>query len=219
MRTRERLAGLKKWIEKELCEGREMKAPAPDMNITEIKRQKPSCYLGWAPSRTDETGHITEVPYSTTPGILVMLNPAYAKYVEEKRFDRYNDVHRSPKMGQHMAVSILFSVYEPGVRMPGFVASAHETGEGMDMSLLMEGTEQGLFTLYDWLDDCKEKLLRDKSIPETDLYVEEETITYSPYTDQSYIVDKRPIYYGFVNVSFQCYADEGNNGKVKGLLL
>ena len=34
MRTSERLRKLKQWIEKELCEGREMKAPAPDMDIT-----------------------------------------------------------------------------------------------------------------------------------------------------------------------------------------
>ena len=122
--------------------------------------------------------------------------------MEEKRFDRYNNVHRPQEMGQHLAVSILFSVYEPGVRLPGFVDSVGEKGAGLDTSLILEGTEQGLFTLMNWMDDCMEKLLGQKMIPKTDLFVQEDTVTYSLYTDQSYVVDRRPIYYGFVNVVF-----------------
>ena len=219
MRTRERLLGLKKWMTKELCKGRVMKAPAKDMNIGEIVRQEPCCYLGWAPSRMDYTGQYQVDPVSVCPGIIIMPNQSAAKYMEEKRFDRYNNVHRPSLMGSHLFVSILFSVYEPGVRLPGFIDSVEETGQGLDMSLIMEGTEQGLFTLVDWMDDCKEKLLRDKMIPGTDLSVEEETITYSLYTDQSYVVDKRPIYYGFVNVSFNGYADSGANPSTNKYLL
>ena len=211
MRFSERLIRLKEWATKELCEGREMKAPAENMNISIIKTQEPKCYLGWAPGRVDQTGKIEEIPASVVPGILIMPNQAYAKYMEEKRFDRYNNVHRPSEMGQHLAVSILFSVYEPGVRLPGFVDSAGEKGKGLDMSLIVDGTEQGLLTVFNWMDDCMEKLLSQKSIPKTDLWVEEETVTYSLYTDQSYVVDRRPIYYGFVNVSFGCYADEGPN--------
>ena len=49
MRTAERLTGLKKWVEKNLCEDREMKAPGPKMDIGKIVRQKPACFLAWAP--------------------------------------------------------------------------------------------------------------------------------------------------------------------------
>lgn len=218
MRTSERLTGLKKWIIKELCTGREMKTPAPNMNIGEINRKEPTCYLAWAPTRMDSTGRIVEDPYSCCPGIIVMPNQSYAKYMEEKRFDRYNNVHRPPQLGRHLQVSILFSIYEPGTRLPGFVDSMDENGQGLDMSLIQEGTEKGLFTLLDWMDECIEKLLRDKAIEGTDLFVEDETATYSLYTDQSYVVDRRPIYYGFVNVSFGCHADEGTNSKVNELL-
>ena len=219
MRTRERLLGLKQWITHELCEGRNMKAPAPNMNIGEIVRQEPRCFLAWAPARMDQTGQLREDPASVVPGIIVMPNQSYGKYMEEKRFDRYNNVHRPPDLGQHLSVSILFSVYEPGVRLPGFIDSVGEKGKGLDMSLIKEGTESGLFTLVDWMDDCMEALLRDKMIPETDLFLEESTMTYSLYTDQSYVVDKRPIYYGFINVSFGCYANEGVNSNVNKLLL
>lgn len=218
MRFTERLIGLKNWTRKELCEGRIMKAPADNMDIATIHRQEPTVYLAWAPSRTDEAGNLQEIPLSTVPGILIMPNQTYAKYMEEKRFDRYNNVHRPQEMGQHLAVSILFSVYEPGIRLPGFVDSVGEQGVGLDPSLILEGTEQGLFTLMNWMDDCMGKLLGQKMIPKTDLFVQEDTVTYSLYTDQSYVVDRRPIYYGFVNVVFGCHVNEDYNPDIEKLL-
>lgn len=213
MRTTERLLGIKRWITKELCEGRMMKAPGPDMDITQIVRQEPRCFLGWQPQRPDGTGRLPDDPPSVCPGILVMPNPSKAKFMEEKRFDRYNNVHRPKELGQYLAISILFSVYEPGTRLPGFVASA-ESEEGLNIALIEEGTEQGLFTLFNWMDDCREKLLGVKFIPKTDLFVDEESMYYSLYTDQSFVVDKRPIFYGFVNLEFGCYADEGTNSSI-----
>jgi hypothetical protein len=222
MRTTERLRKLKIWIEKNLCEGREMKAPAPGMKIDQIIRREPTVYMGWAPDKIDSVnGFISENAQDVSnvcPCIIVMPNQTYAKYMEERRFDRYNNVHRPSMMGQHLAVSILFCLYEPGTRLPGFVESIGEKGKGTDVSLLLEGTETGFYALLDWMDDCIECLLRDRVIPNTDLWVQEDTITYSLYTDQSYIVDKRPLYYGFVNVVFGGHADEGHNSKIQDLL-
>ena len=217
MRSTERLTKLKEWAQKELCDNRVMKAPGANMNVAEIITQTPKCYLAWAPSRMDKTGQIYGNDISVVPGIVIMPNHAYAKYTEEKRFDRYNNIHRPQEMGQHLSVSILFCVYEPGTRLPGFADLAGQ-GQGVDMSLIQEGTEQGLFTLMNWMDDCMEKLLGQKFIPKTDLFVEESTMTYSLYTDQEYVVDRRPIYYGFVNVSFGCYADEGVNQSINKFL-
>lgn len=217
MRTSERLRKLKKWVEAELCAGRQMKAPAPDMDITKIVRQEPRCYLAWQPTRPDQTGNLNIDPINVCPGILIMPKAAHAKYVEEKRFDRYNNVHRPQELGQGLSVDILFSVYEPGVRLPGFIDSA-ESENGLDMSLFMEGTEQGLFTLTDWMDDCIEKMLGSKFIPQTDLFVNQASMLYSLYTDQSFVVDKRPLYYGFVTVDFSCYAEEGVNNSLENFL-
>ena len=218
MRFTERLTGLKNWAIRELCEGRMMKAPAENMDIGVIHRQEPKCYLAWAPTRTDKAGNLKEIPMSTVPGILIMLNQAYGKYVEEKRFDRYNNIHREQEMGQQLSVSILFSVYEPGIRLPGFIDSVGEKGAGLDPSLILEGTEEGLFTLMNWMDDCIEKLLGQKIIPKTDLFVQEDTVTYSLYTDQNYVVDRRPLYHGFVNVVFGCHAHEEYNQSIEGYL-
>ena len=208
MRTFQRLQGLKKWTYDNFCAGKEMKAPTDGRDYTKIHKQEPKCYIGWAPSRMDPSGRIQEDAASVVPGILIMPNQAYGKYVEEKRFDRYNNIHRPQEMGDHLSVSILFSVFEPGIRLPGFEESADEHGKGLDMSLLLEGTEEGLFTLLNWMDDFRAALLGQKMIPGTDLFVVEESLTYSLYTDQSYVVDRRPIYYGFINVIFACYAEE-----------
>lgn len=211
MRFTERLRGLKKWTYETLCKGREMKTPAPNMDITQIQTAEPKVYLAWTPSRLDKSGTLqTQAePSSVCPSILIMPVQSYAAYMEEKRFDRYNNVHRPHLMGQHMGVQMLFTIYEPGVRLPGFAQSAGKSGRGIDPTLMLDATEQGLFTLLNWMDDAMEALLGQKMIPNTDLFVEEDTMTYSLYTDQSYVVDRRPIYYGFVNVSFGCFASQG----------
>lgn len=217
MRSSERFRGLKNWVTNELCAGRMMKAPAPDMDITQIVRQEPRCYLGWTPTRPDSTGLQQPDPFSVCPGILILPNQSYLKRMEEKRFDRYNNVHRPKNLGQTLSVSLMFQIYEPGVRLPGFIDSA-ESESGLDMSKILEGTEEAFYTLFDWMDDCKEKLLAQQHIPNTDLFLMEESATYTLYNDQSFIVDKRPIYYGFVNAEFGCYADDGGNPAVNELL-
>lgn len=219
MRTTERLRKLKAWMQRELCEGRQMKSPGENLDISEIVTREPGCYLGWAPSRLDSTGKYHALPANVAPCIIIMPNQAYAKYTEEKRFDRYNNIHRSQEIGQHLAVSILFTVYEPGVRLKGFVDSVGEKGSGLDMSKIMEGTEQGLFTLSNWMDDCMEAMLGQKIIPGTDLSVEESTMTYGLRVDQEYVTDHRPLYYGFVNVSFAGFATEEANREIDRLLM
>ena len=232
MRTRERLTGLKAWISKELCAGREMKAPAPDMDIAEIIYREPQCFLAWTPQRFDEkTGQAVDDYMTSCPSILIMPNASKAKAMEEKRFDRYSGIHRPKEMGQTLAVSMLLSVYEPGIREIGFADTAQRQDDidmedypackekrGIDIRLLREGTEEGLFTLTDWMDECKEKLLAVNSIPGTDLFVDDDSMIYSLYSDQSFVVDKRPIYYGFVNVEFSCHADIARNSEIEMLL-
>lgn len=216
MRTVPRLQQLKKWAEENLCQGRMMKAPGKHMHVGEIVMQEPKCYLAWMPARPDETGNLSLDVSHVTPGIIIMPKGSYAKRVEEKRFDRYSNVHRPKELGQELAVDILFSVYEPGIRMPGFIESVEK--DQLDMSLIQEGTEEGLFTLLNWMDDCKELLIGQRSIPGTDLSVDEESIIYSLYTDQSFVVDKRPIYYGFITVGFNGYAEDGHNKTIEQYL-
>lgn len=219
VRTSERLRKLKQWTYDELCKGRKLKTPASKFDIAQIAYKEPVVYLAWAPMQLDKSGRLQQAEtYSTCPSITIMPTQSYAKYMEEKPGDRYANIHRPQDMGQHLGVQLLFMVYEPGVRLPGFIDSTDEHGAGLNMGLMEEGTEQGLITLMNWMDDCMEKLLGVRAIPDTDLFVEDAAMTYSLYTDQSYVVDKRPLYYGFVTVSFGCYATDKPNPDILEML-
>ncbi len=219
MRFTERFRGLKEWTYHILCEGREMKAPAQNGDIAVINRQEPKVYLGWAPSMLDQTGQIRQDVSMVVPSITIMPTQSLGKYTEEKRFDRYNGIHRPQEMGQHLGVQFLFSIYEPGVRLPGFVHSAGEKGQDLDLELITEGTEQGFMTLMNWIDDGMEALVGTRIIPGTDMYVDDESLTYSLYTDQNYVVDRRPVYYGFITCTFGCYAEPGQHPELERYLI
>lgn len=215
MRTSERLRALKAWVENTICKGRMLKAPGERNDIREVCYQEPVCYLAWQPTRPDRSGFREVDPLNVCPSVLIMPNAAHFKEVEEKSFDRYGGIHRPKELGDTLSVSILFSVYEPGIRLPGFV---DENGT-IDMTRIMEGTENGLFTLMDWMDDLQQALLSQRFIPNSDLFLSEETGVRSLYTDQNFVVDKRPIFYGFINCEFKCYSDDGGKNAIDELLL
>lgn len=217
MQTSERLKALKAWVYENFCKGREMKTPVNDQNIFEFNMQEPKVYVGYYPRRPDETGLYDEEPTSVVPSILILPSLGYGKYTEERRFDRYNNIHRPKEMGQQLSVQFLFSVYEPGIRLPGFVES-RDSDMGYDMTKLGEGTEEGLFTLTDWMDECMRRLIADTTIPGSDLALQEESIRYGLFSDQNFIVDKREMFYGVIEVTFSCYAEDGNNSAINDFL-
>lgn len=210
MRTVERLRKLQRWTYETVCRGRMMKTPAPNMDVRQIVRQEPKTFLAYLPMRPDETHPGAEVdPLNVAPGIIIMPTFGNLKYMEEQRFDRYNNVHRPKDMGQSLSVQVLFFVYEDGVRLPGFIESA-ESGR-YDMSLIREGTQDGLETLLNWMDDFKDALLSIKHIPGTDLFLNEAESQYGLYSDQKFVADRRPAFIGMVTCTFQCHADEYND--------
>ena len=218
MRSWERLRKMQTFFQKELCAGREFKSPKPHTgsqtrygpDITDFTMAEPRVFIAWQPARPNEPGKLdANDPYSVCPAITIMPNPSYARYVQEHRFDRYQNIHRSQEMGQSLTVQILFSIYEPGVRLPGFADGMD--AKSPDMSLLKDGTEEGLKTLLNWMDDGIELLLRERTIPGTDLTLEDDNFMYALFTDQAYVVDRRPLYHGFLNVEFKGYANKGND--------
>jgi len=216
MRTKERLEKLQAWTYETVCRGRMMKTPASNMDIREVKRQEPQVFLAYSPTRPDKSEYTGEIdPLNVCPGIIIAPNAGYVKNMEEQRFDRYNNVHRPKSMGQSLSAMALFFVYEDGVRQPGFVESAKRGP--YDMSLIAEGTKEGLFTLTNWMDDFKDALLAKKNIPHTDLVLNEAEMQYGLYSDQKFVADRRPVYIGIVTVTFQCFADE-YNGEINQLL-
>lgn len=209
---------MRQFFYEELCKGREYKVPKPSGGTTyapliaDFTMGEPRVFIGWQPMNPNEPGRADpKDPFSVCPAITIMPNVAYARYVAEKRFDRYQNVHRNQDMGQGPSTLILFSIYEPGVRLPGF-KHALETHDPDVMQYFQDGTDAGLQTLTGWMDDAMELLLRERTIPGTDLVLDDyENFRYSLFTDQSYVVDRRPLYYGMLNVSFKGYASTGND--------
>lgn len=209
MRTVERLRKFRSWTYENVCKGRKMKTPAPNMDVRQIVRQEPKVYLAYSPMRPDESNFTGEIdPLNVTPGIIIAPTFGNLKYMEEQRFDRYNNVHRPKEMGQSLSAQVLFFVYEDGVRLPGFIESANSGA--YDMTLMAEGTQEGVETLLNWMDDFRDALLSQKSIPDTDLILNESEAQYGLYSDQKFVADRRPAYIGMVTVTFQCHADEYN---------
>lgn len=202
MLTRQRLEALKEWLYDKTCVGREMKAPGKGIN--DIKYVTPQVYVGYYPARPTRN---MQAPSNTmdnasAPAILIMLTPSQAKNMEEERFDRYNNIHRPKEFGGKLNVMLLFSVYEPGTRLPGF--------DGNDPKGIVDESTTGFYELTDWMDDVQRALVTVKSIPGTDMYVWDNTITYGPYIDGDYLADRRPYFYGTISLTFGYYAAEAN---------
>lgn len=219
MRTRNRLDVLQRWTYENLCRGRQMKAPVSTNDLTQIVYKEPKAYIGFYPMNAGKDFNMPE-DLATTPSILLLFNGGYGKNVPEQRFDRYNHIHRVQEYGQVLGITALFSIYEPGIRMPGFTESAEAEGHrgGADPTLISDGTMEGIFTLTDWMDEFMEKLLSVKTLPDSDLTLNEATLQYAPYKDQNFIVDKRPQYYGFVQADFYGHADQEYNNDIEKLL-
>jgi len=215
MRTWERLRKTRDWVFREVCEGKEFKVPrnsadgyGPD--ICDFTMGEPQAFIAWQPMRPNEPGKIlSNDPLNIAPSLTIMPTQGYIQYPEEKRFDRYDKVSRPKGMGQTLGMQFLFTIYDPGIRFPGLEASLKS--DNPDMSLLKDGTESGLMTLVNWMDDLIELVLRERNVPGTDLTLDEENSVYSLYMDQSYITDRRPYYFGFVNVNWRCYANYGSD--------
>lgn len=200
---------MKAWLYEELCKGRQMKAPVNRNDVTDLTTTEPSVFLAWMPTHPNNPGaRPSNDPLSVVPAITIMPMPSRVSYVEEKRFDRYNNIRRPKNMGQSVMVDVMMSVYDPGIRMPGFVESV-QTGKG-DMTLLKDATEEGFFTLLDWMDDLMQLILRVRHVPGTDLILEDDKCVYSLYADQIWVKDLRPYYVGFVRIEFSGYADPGS---------
>ena len=221
MRTYERLEALKNWTYDVVCRGHRMKTEPPDRDITQFRDPvEPVVFIAYAPKRYDisnSTGELEEQPVSVAPSITIMPDISNVKYVEPQRFDQYKGVHRPQEYGQQLNVQMLFTVYEDDIRLPGFVDQYEDDGT-FDMTLLKEGTQAGLETLMDWMDEFKKALLTQQTIPDSDMTLNEANFLYGLRADQKYITDNRPLYYGLCVVSFYCVAEEGQNEEISALL-
>jgi hypothetical protein len=189
MSTRKRLSALQEWAEDRLCKGRSMKTPG-DTDFSVVYTQ-PRAFVALYPWRLTET---TE--YSIAPSILIIPDVSPAQDPRTYAYDRAEGVARSRDLGAQLNIRMIFCVYEPGERLEDLQTSLNPVED------LMEVSNSGFFTLTDWMDEAAEQLLREKSIPGSDLFVYEDTIRWAPMMQEDAIVDQRPLYYGVLQAGF-----------------
>lgn len=192
--TRERLAALKEWVYKAVCEGRAMKTPGK--TDEEFSYVEPRVFLNLYPQ-------YGETPTSVAPSILILLMPSDGKQVLEQRFDRYSGIKRPGEMAKTLSIGFVFCTYDPGDMSNG---EFHEAGD------------EGTFQLTDWMDELMRALLGVKQLPGTDLYLWESTLRYELMSMQEDVADRRPLYYGCVSCEFGAHADEKPNQRLKEML-
>lgn len=220
MRTIHRMDELKRWTFDTICKGKQFKTPAKDGDVREVVRQEPQVFVGYFPTLLDSAGMAYLNAMNVVPSILLMPSVTYAENNEEQRFDRYSNVHSPKKAGHMLSLQALFSIYEDGVRLPGFIDSA-EDYDGYDFDKIVDGSREGVGLLFNWMEEFSEQLLGVEYIPNTDMCVIHNSLRYRMISDQHYINDKRPIYYGLVEVDFQCLTSESQsqNKNIRDILL
>jgi hypothetical protein len=187
--TRKRLSALREWTDDRLCKGRSMKTPG-ETDFSVVYTQ-PRVFVALYPWRLTEA---TE--FSIAPSILIIPDLSPAQDPRTYAYDKSEGAIRSRDLGAQLNVRMVFCVYEPGERLSELQTSHNPVED------LMEVSNSGFYTLTDWVDEAVEQLLRDKSIPGSDLFVYEDTIRWAPMMQEDAIVDQRPLYYAVLQAGF-----------------
>ena len=205
MSTRKRLEALKSWVEENLCKGKSMKTPGEtDFSVVYTE---PRCFIALYPWLLNESSE-----YNIAPSILIIPDVSKAKDARIKSYDQSENVTRPQALGAQLNLRLIYCVYDPGER----TAELKETMN--PYTDILEGNNSGFFTLTDWLDESMEKLLQAGSIPGVDLFLYEETITWTPMTEGEAILDRRPLYYGELHLGFGGQAQRREGETISRLL-
>ncbi len=215
MTTHQRLEGLKNWCEKELCRGRLMKAPADDGDLKKWAWVEPKCFINYYPVLTPSD--FSE--FYVAPSILICQGLGRIKFTEEEKYDQYRSISRPQELGQSLPVTLIFSVYDQGTRLPGFIPQLREGN--FDEDLIVEGTQAGMETLNRWMDEAMRKLIGQGHVPGTDLFLNRkiEDGCYGPLQEAHYVKDMRPSYIGLIQAEYNCYAEEEPSEEILRCLL
>lgn len=205
MTNSERMKALQKWVFAQVCQGKSMKTPSDD-DMTPATAE-PKCFIGNYPQRLTEN----ESQYNVAPSIVLVNGLSRGKEMDEARFDRYAGIKRPQELGATLAVQFVCVTYDPGNRNE----DAQESGSPDDVTY---DADEGYLTLLDWLEEIERALLGVKAIPETDLFVWESSVKWSPLMVQDSVADRRPLYYGYVTCEFGHYANENVNPAVQAIL-
>jgi len=205
MSTRTRLTAFQKWVTKNLCEGKSMKTPGEtDFSVVYTE---PRCFVALYPWTLNEAS-----AYSVAPSILIIPDASKGKDIRGKSYDQSEGVNRPQNLGAQLNLNLIYCVYDPGDRTAELKITQNPYTD------ILEGNNGGFYTMTDWIDETMEKLLQAQTIPGSDLFLYEDSLTWFPLTEGETILDRRPLYYGVLQVGFGGEAQRRQGKDIKQLL-
>lgn len=199
----QRLRGLKKWLNENACQGREMKAQCKDDLVVVYREPYVKLLLF-----TDAEG-VPEAEQGA-PCILILMKESGTRDMEQ-RFDRYNDLKRPKLMAGMLSIQLVFVTYDPGHR-------TEESQENQKYDEIQANEEEAYLAVLDWAEETMNKLIEMGTVPGTDLMVSETDLRCGPMMQYGTLLDRRPLYYAVVEGVFGCMARKINSKQKNSLL-
>lgn len=208
MRYRQRLEKVRDWARKKLCTGRQMKTPGK--NDYDIVWAEPRCFLCTYPTA------VKEDLINVAPGLLLLAGGGYGASDTSEYLDNRSGIDRSKDMGATLSMQFVHVIYDPGERTG--IRKEDGRADPKQALIIDENADNGALTVIDWMDDTMAALIGAKSIPGTDLIVNEKTVRFNPLTENGAIADRRPFYLGIVTVDFNSVTRGDNNNEIEAIL-
>lgn len=212
MKSAERLEAIKQFTYDKVCKGKSLKTPILNKGLTrndsdfKVKYTEPKVYVGLYPQKA-ENGEESKI----APSILILPGTSYSGKFKEKRFERYNNLHRQPDLMGELSVQWVFCVYDPGIRKKEYDGDIKREDIG-------ENTEAAIYTLTDWMDELQAYIMGQEIIEGTDLYVLYDSVRWSLLNSEGSVEDRRPYYYGVVEAIYGTAVNRKENTSVNKLL-
>lgn len=212
-RTRERLEALGRWVHENCCKGRSMKVPVLRGKDYDVEYGEPKCFLGnYYPLMVSSA----KEPYKIAPSILIMTGGGLAAGETEEYLDSRQGISRPKEVGATLNVQLIHVLYDPGER----TGKRTDDGKAFPHEAIRwdDEKDEGSLQLMDWMDDTQAALLGADSIPGCDLIVKRGTVGWEPLKENGAVADRRPLYLGFVSVTFEAPTHEEDNDIINDLL-
>lgn len=190
-----------------------MKTPVLRGKDYDIEYKEPECFLGnYYPMMVSNV----KEPYKIAPSILIMTGGGLAAGETEEYLDSRQGISRPKEVGATLNVQLIHVIYDPGERTG--VLKEDGSADPHEAFKWDNERDEGSLFLMDWMDDTQAALLGADSIPGCDLIVKRSTVGWEPLKENGAVADRRPLYLGFVSVTFEAPTREKDNDIINDLL-
>lgn len=211
----ERLLALKEFVYETVCKGKQFKTQGFNerggADDYKVEYKEPEVFIGLYPRNKNRNSNERNDPSRVAPSVLIIPRLNYSGKFKEARFDNYEGINRSKEIAGVFSVQFLFCMYDTGKRN----ADTSITRKAEDIE---DNTEQAVLNLIGWIEELSKQIMGLSQIPNTDLFVYKDSVCWSTLNSDDSVADHRPLYYGYLTVSFGHKTNKVNDKKIEELL-